>query len=62
MMGNAPHPLDCSAFSFLAVLFYHFPEDYYFRTEAESRFPNLKSYVERIKSTYWSDWDELLRK
>ena len=62
MMGNAPHQVDCSVFGFLATLFYNFPEDYYLRKETESRFPNLKTYVERIKTNYWPDWDELLSK
>jgi hypothetical protein len=62
MMGSAPCPLDCTVFGFLAVFFYVFPHDYYFRREAEMRFPNLKAYADRIKKTYWPDWDELLAK
>lgn len=62
MMGDAPCSLDCSVFGFLGVLFYNFPEDYFFRKETESRFPNFRPYVERIKTTYWPDWDELLSK
>jgi hypothetical protein len=62
MMGSAPCPLDCTVFGFLAVVFYVFPHDYYFRREAEVRFPNLKAYADRIKKTYWPDWDELLAK
>ena len=60
MMGSSPCPLDCSAFGFLASLFYNFPDDYYFKKEAEEKFPNLKTYTERIKKIYWSDWDELI--
>jgi len=62
MMGSAPCPLDSTVFGFLALFFYAFPEDYYFRVEAEKRFPNLKAYAERIKNTYWPDWDEILNK
>jgi glutathione S-transferase len=62
LMGSAPCPLDCTAFGFLAMLFLAFPEDYFFRKEAEKQFPNLKAYAERIKKTYWPDWDELLAK
>ena len=62
LMGSAPCPLDSTVFGFLALFFYAFPEDYYFRVEAEKRFPNLKAYAERIKKTYWPDWDELLNK
>ena len=62
MMGSTPCPVDCSAFGFLAVLFYLYPEDFFFRKEAEEKFPNLKSYTERIKKTYWEDWDDLLSK
>ena len=53
---------DCTAFGFLCVIFYVYPEDHYFRVEAEKRFPNLKMFVERIKETYWPDWDDLLEK
>jgi len=60
MMGPFPCALDCSAFGSLCVIFNALPKDHFFRSEAEKRFPNLKSYVERIKDTYWPDWDELL--
>ena len=62
IMGSSPCPLDCTVFGFMAMFLYVFPEDYYFRREIERRFPNLKSYTERIKRTYWPDWDELLSK
>ena len=62
MMGDAPHPVDCSVFGFLAILFYNGPEDNFFTKEAKERFPNLKAYVDRIKSEFWPDWDELLVK
>jgi glutathione S-transferase len=62
LMGSSPCALDCSAFGFLAVVFYNLPETHYFRTEAVKRFPNLKSYVDRIKAIYWEDWDEILSK
>ena len=62
IMGNAPSLVDCSAFGFLVLIFYVFPPDYFFRKEAERRFPNLRSYVERIKKTYWPDWEEILPK
>ncbi len=48
MMGPHPCALDCSAFGFLSVLFYNYPEDHYFRVEAEKRFPNLKMFAERV--------------
>jgi glutathione S-transferase len=62
LMGNAPSVIDCTAFGFLVMFFYVFPPDYYFRKECERRFPNLRSYVERIKKTYWPDWEECLAK
>ena len=61
-MGNAPCVIDCVAFGFLVLILYVFPPDYYFRKECERRFPNLRSYAERIKKTYWPDWEELLAK
>ena len=62
MMGPLPCALDCSTFGFLAVLFYNYPEDHYFRSEAEKRFPNLKMYAERMRETFWPDWDDILAK
>lgn len=62
MMGSSPCPIDCSVFGFLAVLFYVYPEDFFFRKEAEEKFPNLKSFTDRIKNAYWEDWDDLLTK
>ena len=62
MMGSQPCPLDCSAFGFLAILFYVFPETYFIRKEVDEKYPNLKPYTDRIKLTFWPDWDELLTK
>ena len=60
MMGPFPCALDCSAFGFLSVVFNAFPKEHFFRAEAERRFPNLKSYVERVKENYWPDWNDIL--
>ena len=62
LMGNAPSVIDCTAFGFLVWVLCVFPPDYFFRKECERRFPNLRSYVERIKKTYWPDWEECLAK
>jgi glutathione S-transferase len=62
MMGSAPCVLDCSAFGFLAIFYYIFPETYYLRKETETKFPNLKEYCDRMKAEFWPDWDELLDK
>ena len=62
MMGTEPCPLDCTVFGFLAIFFYSFPETYFIRKEVDEKFPNLKAYTNRIKDTFWADWDELLSK
>ncbi len=62
MMGDSPCALDCSAFGFLAVFYYIFPETYYLRKETEEKYPNLKAYTQRMRDTFWPDWDELLAK
>ena len=62
MMGASPCSLDCSAFGFLAIFFYIFPETYYLWKETEEKYPNLKAYTQRMRETFWADWDELLAK
>jgi glutathione S-transferase len=62
MMGAKPCDLDCSAFGFLAIFFLLFPETYHLRVVAEERFPNLRSYVERVRDEFWPDWEDLLDK
>jgi glutathione S-transferase len=47
LMGSAPCQLDCTAFGFLATLFYNFPEDYYFRCRFCDRF-RTKFYRQSI--------------
>ena len=62
MMGAEPCPLDCTVFGFLAIFFNSFPETYFIQKEVDEKFPNLRVYTNRIKDTFWTDWDELLSK
>ncbi|KAH9498043.1 failed axon connections [Dermatophagoides farinae] len=55
--GKEPHLLDCVAFAHLAQ-FYYVPFDQmkgWIETEAS----NLIALVDRFKTTYWPDWEEM---
>jgi hypothetical protein len=60
-MGSKPHPLDCTAFGFLAALLFTFPEDHEILKYIKEH-QNLIDYVHRMKEEYYPDWDELLAK
>ena len=55
--GKDPHQLDCSAFAHLAQLVYVPIGD--IKTWMETDTPNLIALVERIKTKWWSDWEEM---
>jgi len=61
MMGAKPTPLDCTAFGFLAVGLFNFPEDHPMRKVIQQH-SNLVAYVHRMKEQYWPDWDQLIGK
>jgi glutathione S-transferase len=61
MMGASPTPLDCTAFGFLVVGLYNFPEDHFLRKVIQD-LPNLVAYVRRMKEQYWPDWDQVIAK
>lgn len=56
--GKEPHLLDCSAFAHLAQLIYVPIGDV--KTWMETETPNLIALVDRIKTKWWSDWDEMI--
>lgn len=59
--GNKPTSFDATAFGQLAQIFYTpQPVDDVVKF-AETNTPNLKNFVERIKSQYWPEWDEITK-
>lgn len=78
ILGNEPCDDDAAIFGLLAQALYSSPGAPYHATlesnvklnwrTAESEIhiisenPNLVEYVERMKSIYWPDWDDLLSK
>ena len=56
-MGDKPTDVDCSVFGLLAQFAYvkigAKPE-----TLLQENFPNLLAYCNRMKKSYWPDWDE----
>ena len=58
LMGDKPCEVDCIFFGFMAILAYAPISES--TGDLLKRFPNLMSYVERLKARYFPDWDELL--
>jgi len=57
--GKEPHLLDCVAFAHLTQFIYiPFAG---MKEWMETETPNLVSLTERIKTQYWSDWDEICK-
>ncbi|XP_046584337.1 failed axon connections homolog isoform X1 [Haliotis rubra] len=57
LMGDKPCEEDCAVFGHLSLFYFQF-----FGTRHETlikdKYPNLAAYCERMKDTYWPDWDE----
>ncbi|KAK3088431.1 hypothetical protein FSP39_019144 [Pinctada imbricata] len=56
LLGDRPCEEDCAIFGYLAQAYWHG-----FGQEPETalkEFPNLCSYCERMKNTFWPDWEE----
>lgn len=57
MLGDNPGKLDCSVFGQLSQFKWHLSE-----TDANKliieKYPNINKYLERMKTTYWPDWED----
>lgn len=57
-LGDQPSSIDCTLFGHLAQFLYiplDFPQKKFMRENC----PNLVDYVERMKSEFWPDWEEM---
>ncbi|KAI6232723.1 Failed axon connections-like protein [Aphelenchoides fujianensis] len=58
LMGDSPTKVDASLFAVLALILY-LPFDTEPKVHIVNKCPNLRDYADRIKATYWPDWDEI---
>lgn len=58
-MGDEPSEIDCSLFGMLSLLLVSMQGTRY-EAFTKQHYPNLLSYFQRMKSTYWADWDNLI--
>ena len=64
-MGNKPTEVDCTLFSFVALMKYA-PLDpdndqhTYGSKQLCHQYPNLSAYCDRIKDLYYGDWNRIL--
>lgn len=56
--GDKPSTLDTAVFGALVQVFYHSPPGSKLKEWVEKKLPNLLRYTERIRETYWPDWNE----
>jgi hypothetical protein len=61
LAGEQPNQLDATAFAHLCQ-FYYVPIDNELKTFVNEQCPNLVTYLDRMKTRYWSDWEEKCRK
>ncbi|XP_067666039.1 failed axon connections homolog [Haliotis asinina] len=57
LMGDEPCESDCAVFGQLSQFYWHFlgtGHENLFR----DKYPNLAAYCERMKETFWPDWDQ----
>ncbi|XP_067666047.1 failed axon connections homolog [Haliotis asinina] len=57
LMGDEPCETDCAVFGQVAVIYWQFYGTRH-ATIIKDKYPNLASYCERMKDTFWPDWDE----
>jgi len=61
LAGDKPNKLDATAFAHLSQFLY-IPTENELKTYIKEECPNLVNYMERMKTQYWSDWEEQCRK
>lgn len=59
LLGEEARIIDTKVFGFLAGLYYNYQRSP-FHSLITDEFPSLVSYVERMKATYWPDWNSCL--
>ncbi|XP_053400984.1 failed axon connections homolog isoform X2 [Mercenaria mercenaria] len=62
MFGDEPTEVDCAVFGQVSQVKYHVPETVKARKYLEEALPNLNAYMDRMKETFWPDWEECTTK
>ncbi|KAK7456545.1 hypothetical protein BaRGS_00039343 [Batillaria attramentaria] len=59
LMGDEPCETDCTVFGMLSQLYWHSPTQRIGKIFREE-FPSLVAYCDRMKKTFWPDWDQCI--
>ncbi|XP_067666037.1 failed axon connections homolog [Haliotis asinina] len=59
LMGDDPSEADCSLFGMLSQVYWQFNGSG-FENLLTDKYPNLAAYCERMKETFWPDWDQCI--
>jgi len=60
LLGDEPCEVDAAAFGFMAQMMWGFPSESPFAKIAREKFPNTVEYCNRMKETFFPDWDQVL--
>ncbi|XP_046373541.2 failed axon connections homolog [Haliotis rufescens] len=59
LMGDEPCETDCAVFGQLSQFYWQFIGTGH-DTIIKDKYPNLAAYCERMKDSFWSDWDQCI--
>ncbi|XP_046581775.1 failed axon connections homolog isoform X1 [Haliotis rubra] len=59
LMGDEPCETDCVVFGQLSQVYWHFIGTGHHNI-LKDKYPNLAAYCERMKETFWPDWDQCI--
>ncbi|XP_046551638.1 failed axon connections homolog isoform X4 [Haliotis rubra] len=59
LMGDKPFETDCAVFGQLSQVYWHFTGTGH-ENILKDKYPNLAAYCERMKETFWPDWDQCI--
>ncbi|XP_067666077.1 failed axon connections homolog [Haliotis asinina] len=59
LMGDEPCETDCAVFGQLSQVYWHFRGTGH-ENILKDKYPNLANYCERMKETFWPDWDQCI--
>lgn len=59
LMGDEPSETDCAVFGMLSQMYWHAPTQTIGGMFSE-QFPSLGAYCERMKTTFWPDWNDCI--
>jgi len=60
LLGDEPCEEDAAVFGFMAQMLWGFPSVSPFAKVAKEKFPNVVDYCNRLKETFYPDWDQVL--